>query len=405
MSPLRTSRQAEELSAALDGAGAPRDAQLLALVSVVERLRSVQLPRPSPDFFDQLRDHLVAAAEAQLASSAATATAASPDRRTRRSPSRSPWVRRHLGRVAGTVVVAASSVGVVAGSAQALPGDVLYPVKRAGESVELAFARGPASEGRVNLEHADVRLDEVGSLTLRDDVESAENTRLVGSTLDDFTEQAAAGGSGLVSAFEADGDRAALVEIDEFATRAIHDLQGIAASLPEDTGQQFASAAGALEVLTQEVDATCPSCPSDPAQSADLEALLETVGNVLTSEALPVSASADPVTSTPDTGTDAPGQNPGGGGSGGGEPSEPDHPPTGQDDQQVDGGGGGSDGGGGGGGGSDGGGGGGGGSDGGGGIPDVDDVVEDLPDPPDGPGGGGGGGGGSDDDPIDDPLG
>lgn len=337
MSLLRASRQAEELSAALAGGGAPRDARLRVLVSVVEQLRTVPQPRISPDFSHQLRDHLMTAARTELTPSAATETStAAPQDRWSRS-ARAPRIRRRLSRLVATVVVAASAVGLVAGSAQALPGDVLYPLKRAGESIELAVARGPAAEGRVNLEHAETRLTELASLTVHEDVDTAETTRLVGSTLEDFTEQATDGGSGLITSFEAEGDQADLVEIDEFTVRAIDALRRIAPALPRDSGAQFAGAAGALEVLTQDVDTACPSCPSDPAQAEDLDALLEAVGDVVAQEALPVSASPEvnlpaPVMDTPGAGTEPTGD--GGNGSGGGNAPEQDDQQAGNGEQQ-----------------------------------------------------------------------
>jgi hypothetical protein len=54
--------------------------------------------------------------------------------------------------------------GVVYASTDALPGDVLYPVKRTVESMQLAVSRNDASDARLHLAFASMRLDEVAAL-------------------------------------------------------------------------------------------------------------------------------------------------------------------------------------------------------------------------------------------------
>ena len=58
------------------------------------------------------------------------------------------------------VVMIISGVGTVAASAQALPGDFLYPVKRAQENVQLTFSPDEASQAGLYLEFASRRIDE-----------------------------------------------------------------------------------------------------------------------------------------------------------------------------------------------------------------------------------------------------
>ena len=62
------------------------------------------------------------------------------------------------------VALILSSVGVVAASAQALPGDLLYPVKRVQETVQLTFSPDEASRAGLYLEFATRRIDEALSL-------------------------------------------------------------------------------------------------------------------------------------------------------------------------------------------------------------------------------------------------
>ncbi len=64
--------------------------------------------------------------------------------------------------IAGGVVLAGG--GAVAASSDDVPGDVLYPVKQAAESVKVAAAFGDESEARVHLDIAETKLDEVEQL-------------------------------------------------------------------------------------------------------------------------------------------------------------------------------------------------------------------------------------------------
>jgi hypothetical protein len=75
--------------------------------------------------------------------------------------------RRH--RVA--VVLIAATLGLllmggaaVAASGSALPGQALYPVKKAVEKIELAFTNSPSSRAKLHLEFARRRLDELSAL-------------------------------------------------------------------------------------------------------------------------------------------------------------------------------------------------------------------------------------------------
>jgi hypothetical protein len=72
-------------------------------------------------------------------------------------------------RLAVIMLAAAIGVALMAGSAVAasngsLPGQLLYPVKRAVEKIDLAFHRDPASRARLHLEFAERRLEELQSL-------------------------------------------------------------------------------------------------------------------------------------------------------------------------------------------------------------------------------------------------
>jgi hypothetical protein len=65
---------------------------------------------------------------------------------------------------AAILTVGLLGTAAVAASSSSLPGDFLYPVKRAVEKVELTIHRDPASRARLHLEFAQRRLAELSAL-------------------------------------------------------------------------------------------------------------------------------------------------------------------------------------------------------------------------------------------------
>src|SRR6266536_3537591 len=132
------------------------------LVAVVDRLRAVNgTSDPDPAFRVGLRERLVATAAAEWAAPppAETAEAAGP-------PARPPgrlWVRTRYA-LAGAFAAVLVVTGLVLASGSALPGDTLYPVKRATERVELAFTFGQEAKGRRCLAEARTRAQEIRAL-------------------------------------------------------------------------------------------------------------------------------------------------------------------------------------------------------------------------------------------------
>jgi hypothetical protein len=66
--------------------------------------------------------------------------------------------------IAAAVTVVLLGGAAVAASGSALPGGLLYPVKRAVERIDLALHRDPASQARLHLEFAQRRLTELSDL-------------------------------------------------------------------------------------------------------------------------------------------------------------------------------------------------------------------------------------------------
>ena len=95
-------------------------------------------------------------------------------------------VGRHAAAVAVAVSTLAGGSGVAAASTDALPGQMLYPVKRAVEQVMLTAAWTPTAEARVQTELASRRLDEAEQL-----LASGASPELVGPLLSEYEQHVA----------------------------------------------------------------------------------------------------------------------------------------------------------------------------------------------------------------------
>lgn len=165
-----------------DARPAGDDDDLLALAADLSRLPDG--PRPDSRFRAETRVRLMALAEQRSADLLATPSSAGSPAEQRSAPSpavRSATARRREGRhqlpslptawsrrlagvvaVLAVVVLALSLLTVV--SRGALPGDNLYAVKRAAESVHVGLTLDDVDRGFVLLDQAERRLDEVAVL-------------------------------------------------------------------------------------------------------------------------------------------------------------------------------------------------------------------------------------------------
>jgi hypothetical protein len=272
MNPFGSPRKAEEFAAAVSGRVSTADPSVAALVAVVDRIRSTPTD-PSPEFRLDLRGRLMTAAETELL------PAQRRPRAPRTAPARTP-LRRRFGALAGAAVVAGSSVSLAAASADSLPGELLYPVKRAAEDVELLVRSDLAAEGHLQLEHAATRLDEVDALTRSDELGSAENTLLISATLEDFTSQAREGADDLIATFEQQEETSTIDELNGFALNAAEQLRSLAGVVPAGAGPEFADAADAVVELAARTSAACRSC-AGVVDDKSLDALRSSVEDIL----------------------------------------------------------------------------------------------------------------------------
>lgn len=271
-------RDAEAFAAAVDGRvqGGPEPVftdRLRELVDVADLVRESSASTARRDFVVDLRAELMAAAADELSSTAP-----------RRDPVRvaAPYVRRRLTAAASAFVVAGGTFGLVAASAQAVPGDMLYPVKRATERAELWLHDG-AAEGRALLDHANTRLGEVETLTAD---RGQDTDDLISETLSDFTAEANAGGTLLLESYRDTSSAGEVEDLRAFVTESAGRLADLAGSLPRSAAAAYADAADAVNGLGASAVRACPTCaggnaadPVDPDLTASVADTVDRAGD------------------------------------------------------------------------------------------------------------------------------
>ncbi len=147
--------------------------------------------------------------------------------------------------LAGTLALG----GGVAASAESLPGDTLYPIKRAAEAARLAFSWAPESRARVWMELSDLRHQEIQQL----DAAGRPSP-------DSLVEAWLAAHRQAREEAQASGDPQLLQAVDEQAARHARDLEQLPQPGASDAADRLRGGAG------QEPQPASP--PQDPASIA-----------------------------------------------------------------------------------------------------------------------------------------
>lgn len=264
----RSPDDAQSFEDALNGA-TPRDEHIADLVRFAEGICEAAVVEPSPAFRTSLRTQLMAEAATTL-----VPMPAEPRLTTVTAPRKNP-IRRRIATVTAALVATAGAVGLVASSASALPGDMLYPVKRTVESVELQLHRGDASRGAFQLDRAAERLAEARQLNAE-----GGSTTLIADTLDDFSATAEDGSSKLFTEFGATGEEKSIRTVTEFVEASSLDLSELSPSLPEEAADAFAAAKASITGLASEASSLCDECAP-----ADVLPLVQSVKNLASGDA------------------------------------------------------------------------------------------------------------------------
>ncbi len=254
-------KRADEFAAAVDGRPTSDAAhrELLAFVALVEQLRDLETPVMREEFSGDLRARLMAAAPQELADLPATS------RRSPRTSKRTaePARRRAVSVAAAACIVVGSAVGVAAASQSSLPGDPLYPLKRAIEGVEVSVAGSSDDRGHELLEHASTRLSEISDLSVSRSTDPT-TPALIGQALDDFTSQAQDGADDLITAYDEESSDSSIGDLRTFADESAARLDALSDALPANVDDELAAAAKALTDLDAQARNACPTCSSLP---------------------------------------------------------------------------------------------------------------------------------------------
>lgn len=269
------SRGAEEFDALVSGR-AGDGAEHAELLELVAALRSVPPVAARPDFVASLRTQLVAAAERAPAVVQDDVAARLTPRQRRGSRE-----RRIAALVGGFAVV--SATGSMAMAAQgALPGDVLYPVKRAIENAQTNLQSDGASKADTLLSHAEARLEEVKELTARD-----ADTDVIASTLQDFTDQTNQASELALDDYSETGKTDGIAELRKFAADSMDTLGALGPLVPEELRSPLITATQTVRQVDAAAWEACPSCAEgDVAQLPDIEALAQVMA-VLSGDQVP----------------------------------------------------------------------------------------------------------------------
>lgn len=243
-------RRAEEFDARVEGASAydatdPRGAELLELVAA---LRSAPEVHARPEFVSALRERLMVEA----------ATALVPDDVSRLTlPERRPARERRLAAVIGGIAIVGATTSLAVASQSALPGDSLYPVKRAIEQAHTGLTVGEANKGATVLANATDRLDEVDQLTRQG---SFGDELRIADTLNSFTDQATEASDLLLADYAHTGSASSIARLRDFAAASLTRLADLEPLVPADARDELIRAAGVVTTIDAEAALRCPDC-------------------------------------------------------------------------------------------------------------------------------------------------
>jgi hypothetical protein len=262
--------RANEFAALVEGltlggsatSGLDRHARLLEVVGQLQAAPE-RAWTPRPEFAADLRERLMAEAETVLLPvSDEVRDQAAADARLRLPGQRSPGSgrrttrERRLALGVGSLALLTSAATVAVGSQVALPGDTLYPVKRALEGVSTTLAVGDGETGERLLSHATERLEETQGLTRRAevDVDATEQT------LRDFTTQAQDGALLMTESFADTRDEQRIADVRDFTGESMDRLAAIEPAVPDEARDELVAAAAAVVQIDDDARNTCPQC-------------------------------------------------------------------------------------------------------------------------------------------------
>jgi hypothetical protein len=257
MTPLSPARRAaEEFARVVDGTTVDVADRYSDLTAYVDVLRAQDIPAPRADFVADLRMRLMDAADTLLlpadAKFAPVITLPQPGRRR----------ERRIATAAAALVLVGGTAGVAAAAENALPGDALYPVKRAIESAQVSMNSSDTAKGHDLLNQAGTRLDEVDAL-----MGHGDSTTQITHTLASYQRTATSGADLLFVAYQRGGDTGDLSEIRALFGSQSAQLEKLAGQAPPSAKSAFAAATALLADLDQQARVLCGNCGPDSLSS------------------------------------------------------------------------------------------------------------------------------------------
>ncbi|GAA3524445.1 DUF5667 domain-containing protein [Nocardioides daeguensis] len=242
------SRGAEDFDALVSGRAGDSEAHA-DLLELVAALRAVPPVTARPEFVSSLRTQLIAAAEREPART-------EEDLALRLTPRQRRGSReRRLAAVIGGFAVVSATGSMAMASQDALPGDVLYPVKRAIEDAQTNLQPDGAAKADALISHAEARLDELQSL-LAHDAEADE----VNATLQDFTDQARQASGFALEDYAATGKSGRIVDLRAFAGDSMDVLAGLGPLVPSESRSALITATQTIRQIDVSAWEACPTC-------------------------------------------------------------------------------------------------------------------------------------------------
>jgi Domain of unknown function (DUF5667) len=250
-------RRAEEFNALVEGTSTRElhDARDLELLELVGTMRRVPPVTARPEFVSGLRERLMAEADSALVP-ADLSRLRLPERRTPRE--------RRLAALVGGIAIVGATTSVAVASQSAIPGDSLYPIKRALEGVHTGISVGEGSKGTTVLANASDRLDEVDALARQDDL--GDDVRIA-DTLNAFTDQATTASDLLLADYAHTGNASSIADLRDFASTSLDRLAALEPLVPAEARDELLRAAALLSTIDTEAAGRCPTCGGTPIES------------------------------------------------------------------------------------------------------------------------------------------
>lgn len=290
-------RGAEEFNSLVERTSVsdPGSARYADFLDLVTSLRATDPVEPRSEFVADLRGQLLTEATTALTPASARLTVA---------PRRGPRERRIAIAIGGFAVIGATTSMAMAAQT-ALPGDTLYPLKRALENASTSIQVDEDAKGASLLDHASGRLDEVGKLARHGDEGNAD---VVADTLHAFADQATSASELLIAAYSIDGQKSEIEELRTFAAQSMAALNDLESVVPASARAALIEAAQVISMIDIAAVRLCPSCGDGAAQVAEFEAsaaieddLGSALAAALTAEGTPNPPGRQPADNTPQT--------------------------------------------------------------------------------------------------------